>query len=65
MVMDQSILHAMLKEIVAFEIQIIRIEGKKMRQNKLPNERQSSINGLRTMNTPLSTAVADEMEIDK
>jgi transcriptional regulator len=64
--MDQSSLLLMLKEIVAFKIHINRIIGKrKLSQNKTGENHQSSIDGLRTMNTPLSSAVANEMEADK
>jgi len=61
--MDQSILHGLLKGIFAFEMPITRIEGKrKMSQNKLAEDQISTISGLRTMNEPQSTAVANEME---
>ena len=38
---------------------------RKMSQNKTVEDHQSSIDGLRTMNTLLSSVVADEMELDK
>ena len=64
--MDQATLHAMLNEIVAFKFQISRIEAKrKMSQNKTVKDHQSIIDGLRTINSPLSSAVADEMEANK
>lgn len=61
--MDQSVLIGMLKGIVAFEIPVLRIESKrKMSQNKSTDIQKSSIEGLRSMNDPQSTSVADEME---
>jgi len=64
--MDQARLYAMLKNIIAFKIPVSRIEGKrKMSQNKKLDDHQSLIDGLRTMNTSLSSAVANEMDVDK
>jgi transcriptional regulator len=64
--MDKAILNRMLKEIISFKIHISKIKGKrKMNQNKSVEDRQASIYGLRRMNKPLSSAVADEMEVDK
>lgn len=61
--MDQGVLRGMLKGIVAFEIPISRIEGKrKMSQNKPEDVQRSAIAGLRQMNDPASTAVAHIME---
>lgn len=61
--MDEAVLHGLLKGIVAFEMPIDRLEGKrKMSQNKPAEDQQSAIAGLRTMETPQSTAVADDME---
>ena len=61
--MDQTVLLGMLKGIVAFEIPINNLQGKrKMSQNKNIDIQQSAIAGLRTTNEPQSAAVADDME---
>ena len=64
--MDQEVLRGMLKGIVAFEMPISRIEGKrKMSQNKPDAVQQSAISGLRHMDDPQSTSVAQNMESGK
>ncbi len=60
--MDQRVLRGLLKGIVAFEIPIERIEGKrKMSQNKPLEVQKSAISGLRKMQDKGSTEVAEEM----
>ncbi|NQV98061.1 MAG: FMN-binding negative transcriptional regulator [Rhodospirillales bacterium] len=62
--MDQTVLRGMLKGIVAFAMPVSRIEGKrKMSQNKPPEVQQSAVAGLRQMQEPASTAVADIMDV--
>jgi len=61
--MEPTVLHAMLKGIVAFALPITRIEGKvKMGQNKKPEDTAGAIKGLRSADNPMWRAVADEME---
>ncbi len=61
--MDASVLHGMLKGIVAFEMPVSRLEGKrKMSQNKPMEDQRSAIAGLRTMDMAQATAIADDME---
>lgn len=61
--MDQDVLHGMLKGIVAFEMPISRMEGKrKMSQNKPEAVQRSAISGLRQMDDPRASRVAEIME---
>ncbi len=61
--MDPSVLRGMLKGIVAFEMPITRLEGKrKMSQNKSTDVQKSAAEGLREMGDPQSLAVAIEMD---
>jgi len=60
--MDQTILHGMLKGIVAFEMPIERIEGKaKLGQNKKPEDSRGAIDGLNQTGNPMAAQIADEM----
>ena len=52
-----------LKAIVGFELPILRIEGKrKFNQNRSAEDRAGVINGLRALNDPRKTEVADLMQ---
>ncbi|HEY8122145.1 MAG TPA: FMN-binding negative transcriptional regulator [Myxococcota bacterium] len=56
-------LDKLLRGIVAFELPIERLEGKrKLSQNKKPNERRALIAGLRAAGGPEAAAIADAMQ---
>jgi transcriptional regulator len=58
-----NFIDSQLKAIVGFELPILRIEGKrKFNQNRSAEDRAGVINGLRTLNDPRKTEVADLMQ---
>jgi transcriptional regulator len=58
-----NFIDSQLKAIVGFELPILRIEGKrKFNQNRSAEDRAGVINGLRALNDPRKTEVADLMQ---
>jgi transcriptional regulator len=58
-----NFIDSQLKAIVGFELPILRIEGKrKFNQNRSAEDRTGVINGLRALNDPRKTEVADLMQ---
>jgi transcriptional regulator len=63
MELPEPFLERMLKAIVGFEIEIIRLEGKqKLSQNRPRSDRQGAVAGLIDQGDPLSAAVAALMQ---
>jgi len=61
----RSYAEKLLKNIVGFEMEITRLEGKrKLSQNRSRADRQGVVDGLSHLGDPLSTAVARQMQED-